>query len=62
MTKGASTTLAATTRPSLQRSRRPKTTERSDQTMESFVRGHLEAFAYYGGVPRAVLYLDRCQD
>jgi transposase len=27
-----------------------------DQTMESFVRGHLEAFGYYGGVPRAVLY------
>lgn len=30
--------------------------------MESFVRGRLEAFGYYGGVPRAVLYLDRCQD
>jgi len=27
-----------------------------DQTMESFVRGHLDAFGYYGGVPRAVLY------
>lgn len=27
-----------------------------DQTMESFVRGHVEAFGYYGGVPRAVLY------
>ena len=27
-----------------------------DQTMESFVRGHVEAFAAFGGVPRAVLY------
>lgn len=27
-----------------------------DQTMESFVRGHVEAFGYFGGVPRAVLY------
>jgi transposase len=27
-----------------------------DQTMESFVRGHVEAFGFYGGVPRAVLY------
>lgn len=27
-----------------------------DQTMESFVRGHVEAFTYFGGAPRAVLY------
>lgn len=27
-----------------------------DQTMESFVRGHVEAFGYFGGVARAVLY------
>lgn len=27
-----------------------------DQSMESFLRGHLEAFSYFGGVPRAVLY------
>jgi transposase len=27
-----------------------------DQTMESFVRGHVEAFVSFGGVPRAVLY------
>jgi hypothetical protein len=27
-----------------------------DQTLESFVRGHVEAFEYYRGVPRAVLY------
>lgn len=27
-----------------------------DQTMESFLRGHVEAFAYFGGVPRAILY------
>ena len=27
-----------------------------DQSMESFLRGHVEAFDYFGGVPRAVLY------
>lgn len=27
-----------------------------DQTMESFLRGHIEAFQYFGGVPRALLY------
>jgi transposase len=27
-----------------------------DQTMESFLRGHVEAFGYFGGVPRALLY------
>ena len=27
-----------------------------DQTLESFLRGHVEAFAAFGGVPRAVLY------
>jgi hypothetical protein len=27
-----------------------------DQTMESFLRGHVEAFRYFGGVPRALLY------
>lgn len=27
-----------------------------DQSMESFLRGHVEAFEYFGGVPRAVLY------
>ncbi len=27
-----------------------------DQTLESFLRGHVEAFAALGGVPRAVLY------
>lgn len=27
-----------------------------DQTLESFVRGHIEAFAAFGGVPRTVLY------
>jgi transposase len=27
-----------------------------DQTMESFLRGHVEAFAYFKGVPRNVLY------
>ena len=27
-----------------------------DQSMESFLRGHVEAFEYFGAVPRAVLY------
>ena len=27
-----------------------------DQSMESFLRGHIEAFEFFGGVPRAVLY------
>ena len=27
-----------------------------DQTLESFLRGHLQAFAIFGGVPRAILY------
>jgi transposase len=27
-----------------------------DQSMESFLRGHVEAFDYFAGVPRAVLY------
>jgi transposase len=27
-----------------------------DQTMESFLRGHVEAFEYFQGVPRAILY------
>jgi transposase len=27
-----------------------------DQSMESFLRGHIEAFEYFEGVPRAVLY------
>jgi len=27
-----------------------------DQTLESFIRGHVEAFEYFGGVPRALLY------
>lgn len=27
-----------------------------DQTLESFLRGHVEAFEYFGGVPRALLY------
>jgi transposase len=27
-----------------------------DQTLESFIRGHVEAFRYFGGVPRVVLY------
>ena len=27
-----------------------------DQSMESFLRGHVEAFAYFQGTPRAVLY------
>jgi transposase len=27
-----------------------------DQTLESFVRGHVEAFQYFSGVPRLVLY------
>jgi len=27
-----------------------------DQSMESFLRGHIEAFEYFGGVPRTVLY------
>jgi transposase len=27
-----------------------------DQTLESFVRCHVEAFIRFGGVPRAVLY------
>ena len=27
-----------------------------DQTLESFIRGHVEAFSYYGGVARGVLY------
>jgi transposase len=27
-----------------------------DQTLESFMRGHIEAFEYYGGVPRIILY------
>jgi len=27
-----------------------------DQTLESFLRGHLEAFGFFGGVPRTVLY------
>lgn len=27
-----------------------------DQTLESFLRGHVEAFAAFGGVPRAILY------
>lgn len=27
-----------------------------DQSMESFVRGHVEAFSYFGGCPRTVLY------
>lgn len=27
-----------------------------DQTLESFLRGHLQAFAFFGGVPRAILY------
>lgn len=27
-----------------------------DQTLESFVRGHIESFEYFAGVPRAVLY------
>src|SRR5919109_5346785 len=27
-----------------------------DQTLESFLRGHLEAFAAFGGVPRNLLY------
>src|SRR3990172_7337779 len=27
-----------------------------DQTLESFVRGHVEAFAYFQGTPRAVAY------
>lgn len=27
-----------------------------DQRMESFTRGHVEAFHYFGGVPRVVLY------
>lgn len=38
-----------------------------DQTLESFLRGHVEAFEYFGGVPRVLLYdnlksavLERC--
>lgn len=27
-----------------------------DQTLESFLRGHLHAFDYFGGAPRAILY------
>ncbi len=27
-----------------------------DQTMESFLRGHVEAFRYFGGAPRTLLY------
>ena len=27
-----------------------------DQTTESFLRGHLDAFASFGGVPRTILY------
>jgi transposase len=27
-----------------------------DQTLESFLRGHVEAFAALGGVPRTILY------
>lgn len=27
-----------------------------DQTLESFLRGHVEGFAYFGGVPRTILY------
>jgi transposase len=27
-----------------------------DQTLESFMRGHVEAFSAFGGVPRAILY------
>jgi len=27
-----------------------------DQTLESFVRGHVEAFQFFAGVPRIVLY------
>lgn len=27
-----------------------------DQTLESFLRGHVEAFADFGGVPRRILY------
>ena len=27
-----------------------------DQTLESFLRGHVEAFAAFGGVPRSILY------
>jgi transposase len=27
-----------------------------DQTLESFLRGHVQAFEYFGGVPRAILY------
>jgi transposase len=27
-----------------------------DQSLESFLRGHVEAFAYFGGCPRAVVY------
>jgi transposase len=40
-----------------------------DQTLESFMRGHVEAFAAFGGVPRTILYdnlktvvLDRAGD
>jgi len=40
-----------------------------DQTLESFLRGHVEAFEYFGGVPRVLLYdnlksavLERCGD
>jgi hypothetical protein len=29
-----------------------------DQTLESFLRGHVEAFAAYGGVPRSILSAD----
>jgi transposase len=27
-----------------------------DQTLESFLRGHVEAFTYFGGAPRVILY------
>jgi transposase len=27
-----------------------------DQTLESFLRGHVEAFAFFGGAPRVILY------